>query len=246
MKRFLTLLIAVMLFSNLFATSTLDTTKTQNESIFTKIVGKYTDNLNYFTITAFMTIESSFIPFPSEIVVPPAAYAACDPENTSLYVTDNKLINISLVILFATLGALIGALINYYLAFYLGRPFVYWFVETKIGKLFLLNKEVIEKAENYFVKNGNISTFIGRLIPGIRQLISIPAGLAKMKMGPFLLYTFLGATLWNIILAVLGYVAHGQKDLIDTYSHELTIILLSLGVLYIGYQLYKGFKKPKK
>lgn len=247
MKRILTLLVALCLFSNLFATNTLDSTSTiKEESIFTKIVGKYTDNLNYFTITAFMTIESSFIPFPSEIVVPPAAYAACNPENTSLYVTDNKIINILFVILFATLGAMIGALINYYLAFYLGRPFVYWFVETRLGKLFLLNKKSIEKAENYFVTNGNISTFVGRLIPGIRQLISIPAGLAKMKMGPFLLYTFLGATMWNIILAILGYIAHGQKDLIDQYSHELTIILLGLGVLFIGYQIFKGFRKAKK
>jgi membrane protein DedA with SNARE-associated domain len=177
--------------------------------------------------------------------VPPAAYAACNPENTSLYVTDNKIINILFVILFATLGAMIGALINYFLAFYLGRPFVYWFVETKVGKMLFLSKEIIEKAENYFVKNGNISTFIGRLIPGIRQLISIPAGLAKMRLGPFMLYTFLGASIWNVILAILGYVAHGQKDLIEKYAHELTIILLGLGVLYIGYHLYKSFKKSK-
>lgn len=245
MKRFLTLFIVLCLTSNLLANNTSDSTATKEQSFFTKAIGKYTDNLNYFTITAFMTIESSFIPFPSEIVVPPAAYAACTPEKTSLYVTEHKWINISLVILFATLGAMIGALINYYLAFFLGRPFVYWFVETKIGKLFLLNKEVIEKAENYFVKNGNISTFIGRLIPGIRQLISIPAGLAKMKLRPFLLYTFLGATMWNLILAILGYVAHGQKDLIDKYSHELTIILLTLGVLYIGYHIFKALKKTK-
>lgn len=246
MKRILTLLIAVMLFSNLFATSTIDSTTTPKESIFTKVIGKYIDNLNYVTITTFMTIESSFIPFPSEIVVPPAAYAACNPENSSLYVTEHKWINISFVILFATLGALIGALINYFLAFYLGRPFIYWFVETKFGKLLLLNKPLIEKAENYFVKNGNSATLVGRLIPGIRQLISIPAGLAKMKLGPFLLYTLIGATLWNIILAVMGYIAHGQKNLIDKYAHELTIILLGLGVLYLGYHLYKGFKKTKK
>lgn len=246
MKRISTLLVAIMLFCNLFATSTIDSTTNPKESIFTKVIGKYTDNLNYFTITAFMTIESSFIPFPSEIVVPPAAYAACNPENSNLYVTDNKLINISIVLLFATLGAMIGAIINYYLAYFLGRPFIYWFVETKAGKILLLNKEVIEKAENYFVKNGNISTFVGRLIPGIRQLISIPAGLAKMKMGPFLLYTFLGATMWNTILAVLGYIAHGQKDLINQYSHELSLILIGLGVLFIGYQLYKGIRKTKK
>ena len=99
------------------------------------------------------------------------------------------------------------------------------------------------KAENYFVKNGNISTFIGRLIPGIRQLISIPAGLAKMKMLPFVLYTTLGAFIWNCILAIVGYVAHGQQDLIKKYAHELSIILLGLGVIFVIYLIFKGIRK---
>lgn len=246
MKRFFTILVLLSVYCSLFGVNTRDTIQTEKQSFFTKVIGKYIDNLNYVTITTFMTIESSFIPFPSEIVVPPAAYAACNPENTSLYVTEHKWINISFVVLFATLGAMIGALINYFIAFYFGRPFIYWFVETKFGKLLLLNKPLIEKAENYFVKNGSSATLVGRLIPGIRQLISIPAGLAKMKIGPFLLFTFIGATLWNIILAVMGYIAHGQKNLIDKYAHELTIILLGLGVLYLVYHLYKGFKKTKK
>lgn len=246
MKRFLSLIIALLLFNTLLANTTIDSTTTPKESIFTKVVGKYTENLNYFTITVFMTVESSFIPFPSEIVVPPAAYEACNRENTNLHVTEHKWINISLVVLFATLGAMIGALINYYLAFFLGRPFIYWFVETRVGRMFLLSKKGVEKAEDFFVTNGNISTFVGRLIPGIRQLISIPAGLAKMRLPSFLLYTFLGAFIWNIVLAVLGYVAHGQQDLINTYSHELSMILLGLGALFIGYLVYKGFKKPKQ
>ncbi len=226
-----------------FTQTSTDTTAQPKKSITERLVGGYLDNLNYFTVTLFMTIESSFIPFPSEIVVPPAAYGACDPNNQNLYVTDNKFINILIIVLFATVGAIIGALINYFLALFLGRPIVYWFVETRVGKMFLLSKPGIEKAENYFVKNGNISTLVGRLIPAIRQVISIPAGLAKMKLGPFLLYTTIGATLWNSILAILGYLAHGQKDLINKYSHELTIFLVIGGVLFLIYLIYKGIKK---
>lgn len=245
MKRvFLILLLvafcSVSLADNDTATSPQDTIK---KSLTMRLVGTYLDNLNYGTITLFMTIESSFIPFPSEIVVPPAAYGACDPDNPHLFLTENKWINISIVVLFATLGAILGALINYYLAFYLGRPIVYWFVETRLGKMFLLSKEGVIKAENYFVKNGNISTFIGRLITGIRQLISIPAGLAKMKMLPFLLYTTLGAFIWNCILAIVGYVAYGQQDLIKKYAHELSIILLGLGVIFVIYLIFKGIRK---
>lgn len=226
-----------------FSQSLTDSIPQTKQSLTEKLVGGYLDNLNYFTVTLFMTIESSFIPFPSEIVVPPAAYGACDPTNQNLYVTDNKFINILIVVLFATVGAIIGALINYFLALFLGRPIVYWFVETRVGKMFLLSKQGIERAENYFVKNGNISTLVGRLIPAIRQLISIPAGLAKMKLGPFLLFTTIGATLWNSILAILGYFAHGQKDLINKYSHELTIFLIIGGVLFLIYLIYKGIKK---
>jgi len=242
MKKIIVALLLLCSFSILHAQTAVDTVKQEKKSFTEKAVGKYLDNLNYFTITLFMTIESSFIPFPSEIVVPPAAYNACNPES-GLYVTDNKIINILIVTLFATIGAIFGALINYYLAFFLGRPFVYWFVETKFGKLLLLNKKGVEKAENYFNENGILSTFVGRLIPAIRQLISIPAGLAKMKIGTFLLFTTLGAFCWNVILAVLGYLAHGQKDLIDKYSGELTWILIGLGVLFLVYLIYKGIKK---
>ena len=152
------------------------------KSLVTKVVDWYMYHLNYFSISVLMTIESSFIPFPSEVVIPPAAYAACNPENQSLYVTDYKLLNVFLVVLFGTLGALIGAFINYFLALYLGRPIIYKFADSKLGHLLLLDSSKIKKAEDYFVKHGNSSTFIGRLLPGIRQLISIPAGLAKMKL----------------------------------------------------------------
>jgi membrane protein DedA with SNARE-associated domain len=234
MRKISTLLVfAALLFANAaFASEE----KTEQSSV-EKVVAWYTDHLNYGTITLLMTVESSFIPFPSEVVVPPAVYRAMSPESN---------MNIVLVVVFATLGAILGALINYYLAMWLGRPIIYKFAESKIGRMCLLNKEAVQKAEAYFNKHGKSSTFIGRLVPAIRQLISIPAGLAKMKVGSFLLYTALGATIWNIILAVLGYFAHGQKDLIDKYSSELSYVLLGLGVLFIIYLIYKGFFSKKK
>ena len=150
------------------------------------------EHLNYWTITLLMTIESSFIPFPSEVIIPPAAYKAAV----------NDELNIYLVVLFATIGADIGALINYYLAKWLGRPIIYKFANSRIGHMCLIDEAKVQHAESYFDKHGALSTFIGRLIPAVRQLISIPAGLARMKMHTFLLYTTIGAGLWNTILAV--------------------------------------------
>ncbi|MDR3047496.1 MAG: DedA family protein [Bacteroidales bacterium] len=212
------------------------------KNIISKVITWYSDHLNYASVTALMTIESSFIPFPSEIVVPPAAYAACS-EDSNLHVADSNLLNVLLVVLFSTLGALLGALINYYLALFLGRPIIYWFSDSKVGHLLLLSKEKVVKAEDYFIEHGKISTFIGRLLPVIRQLISIPAGLAKMKMFSFVLYTTLGAFIWNLLLALLGYITHGQKVLIDKYSQELSWILMGVGVIFVGYLILKGLKK---
>lgn len=210
---------------------------TDNPSILQRVENWYADNMNYATITILMAVESSFIPFPSEVVIPPAAYIASDPESD---------MNVVLVVLFGTLGALIGAIINYLLALWLGRPIIYKFANSKLGHLCLLSQEKIEHAEQYFIKNGNISTFIGRLVPGIRQLISIPAGLARMNMASFLLYTTLGAGAWNIILAALGYLAHGQKELIDKYSHEISIVLLIVGIVFVVYLIFKSMRKKKK
>lgn len=196
------------------------------------------DNLNYWTITLLMTIESSFLPFPSEIVVPPAAYKAANGE-----------LNIYLVVFFATLGADIGAIINYYLAYWIGRPLVYRFANSRIGHMCLIDEASVLKAENYFVKNGNVSTFVGRLVPAVRQLISIPAGLARMSLPKFLLYTTLGATLWNIILAVIGYYLHSivpQDELMNKvgeYSRELSYIFITAGVIVLGFIIYKGIKR---
>ena len=206
-------------------------------SIIQEVEQWYDANMNYTNITILMTIESSFIPFPSEIVIPPAAYVASKPESD---------LNIFLVVLFGTLGAIIGALINYYLALWLGRPIIYKFADSKLGHLLLLSSDKIKKAEDYFNDHGKVSTFIGRLVPGIRQLISIPAGLAKMNLGSFILYTTLGAGIWNTILAFIGYLAHGQADLINKYSHELSVIVLALVGLAAIWLIAKTLIKRKK
>lgn len=206
----------------------------------------YAENMNYATITTLMAVESSFIPFPSEVVVPPAAYVA-GIEGSSLHTTDSYTINVLLIILFGTLGAMIGAIINYLLAMWLGRPIIYAFADSKLGHLCLLSAEKVKKAEDYFNAHGKVSTFVGRLIPGIRQLISIPAGLCKMHFGWFLFYTFLGAGIWNIVLALLGYIAHGQMDLIHAYSHELSIAIMALLGIVVVYFLAKAvIKRCKK
>ena len=210
------------------------------------ITAWYASHMNYASITALMTIESSFIPFPSEVVIPPAVYVASEP-TSALCATGNYPVDVALIVLFGTIGAMLGAVINYLLSVWLGRPIIYKFADSRMGHLLLLSSEKVQKAENYFNDHGKVSTFIGRLIPGIRQLISIPAGLAKMHFGQFMLYTFLGAFLWNTVLALLGYIAHGQADLINQYSHELSIIILALvGVVviyYVGKIVYKRIKK---
>ncbi len=235
-KTFFVCLFLTSLSITTFAQSENPTTQNEEKNPIEQVTSWYMDNMNYGTVTLLMTIESSFIPFPSEVVVPPAAYKALEEDSN---------MNIVLVVVFATLGAIIGALINYFLALWLGRPIIYKFVETRFGKMCLLSKEKVEKAEQYFDKHGKSSTFIGRLVPGIRQLISIPAGLAKMNLVSFVSFTALGAVIWNIILAVLGYIGHGNKELIDQYSHELSYILLGLGVLFVIYLIYKGVSKKK-
>ncbi len=200
------------------------------------------DHLNYWTITLLMAIESSFIPFPSEVVVPPAAWkSASDPD-----------LNVFLVVVAATVGANIGALVNYYLAMWLGRPIIYRFANSRFGHMCLIDAEKVERAEDYFHKHGAVSTFVGRLIPAVRQLISIPAGLARMKMGHFLLYTTLGALTWNTILAAIGYYLstipgiETEEQLLEkvtVYSSEIGYVFIGIGVLIVAYLIYKGTRK---
>ncbi len=225
--------------------STDSVTAESDLSLIQKVENWYAGNMNYWSITALMAIESSFVPFPSEVVIPPAAYVASH-EDSSLNTTSSYALNVLLIILAGTLGALIGAIINYLLALWLGRPVIYAFADSKLGHLLLLSSEKLQKAEDYFNRHGKISTFIGRLIPAVRQLISIPAGLAKMPFWSFLGYTALGALLWNTVLALLGYIAHGQADLINAYSHELSIAILVLFALLLLFLLVRYLLRRRK
>lgn len=245
MKKIILSLITTIVALSAIAQTPSPEAKTE-ESATGRVISWYNEHLNYGTVTLLMTIESSFIPFPSEVIVPPAAYQACNSDNDALYVTSSKFVNVLLIILFATLGALIGALINYVLALWLGRPIIYWFADSKVGHLLLLDSAKVQKAEDYFREHGNVSTLVGRFIPAIRQLISIPAGLAKMHIGKFILFTSIGAACWNTVLAILGYVAHGQKDLIDKYNHELTIALLAVFAIGVGYVIIKWIVSARR
>ena len=197
------------------------------------------EHLNYWTITLLMAIESSFIPFPSEVVVPPAAYKAAATGE----------LNVWLVILFATLGALIGAFINYFLALWLGKPIVYKFANSRIGHMCLLDEQKVIKAEQFFIRYGVAATLVGRLVPAVRQLISIPAGLARMNLAKFALYTAIGAGLWNCVLAAMGYFLEAvvpEEQLIATvteYSHEIGYMIMAIVALVLAYLIYKAVKK---
>lgn len=201
----------------------------------------YRDHLNYGTIALLMAIESSFIPFPSEIVIPPAAY----------FSSQNGDLNIYLIVLAATGGALIGAFVNYFLALFIGRPLIHAFAESRVGQICMLSSEKVDKAEDYFDRHGAISTFLGRLIPAVRQLISIPAGLAKMSIIPFAVYTALGAGVWNAVLAALGYwlsmfvPEHELFNQIEHYNRYLTLAGYCLAGVIVIYIFYHILKKRK-
>ena len=206
----------------------------------------FVQNANYWFVFIFMVIESSFIPFPSEVIVPPAAYLACRNVGAGADM------NIWMVTLIATAGALVGAFINYYLALWIGRPVVYKFADSRFGHACLINREKVDKAEAYFDKHGAISTFIGRLIPAIRQLISIPAGISKMNVGQFALFTFLGALVWNAVLAGLGYWLSTTVDeqmlfdKVEEYNRYLTWGGYALAILCVAYILWNALRPRKK
>lgn len=206
----------------------------------------FVDHASYIFVFLFMTIESSFIPFPSEVIVPPAAYLACT--NTGA----GQDMNIWMVTVVATLGALCGAFINYYLALWIGRPVVYRFADSKVGHICMINREKVDKAEAYFDKHGAISTFVGRLIPAIRQLISIPAGLSRMNPARFAIFTALGALVWNVILALLGWILAKSVspeqlfDKVEEYNRYLTWAGYALGILCVVYILWKVLAHNKK
>ncbi len=181
----------------------------------------------YAGIVVMMAIESSFVPFPSEIVMIPAGYLAYKGE-----------MSLVPVLLAGFTGSMIGAWLNYFLAITLGRKFLY-----KYGKYLFMATETLEKMERFFQVHGPVSTFSGRLIPGVRQLISIPAGLSKMPFGLFSLYTFLGAGIWSSILVGLGYILGDNEELIKAYLHELVWLCIGLVVLIV--LTYIFFNKRK-
>ncbi len=181
----------------------------------------------YVGIFCLMAIESSFIPFPSEIVLIPAGYLASQGE-----------MGMPQIMVSALGGSLLGAFVNYYLAFLVGRKIL-----KKYGKYIFIKESALGKMDSFFEKHGHISTFTGRLIPGIRQLISIPAGLAKMNIVTFSLFTALGAGIWAFILVMLGYFIGENQELIDAYLKQIVsvvlILLLFLGLIYAYYQKKK-------
>ena len=198
-------------------------------------------NLNYGTILFLMLLESTVVPVPSEFVVTPAAYHAAGGN-----------LDVFLVILFATIGADLGASINYVVAYYVGRPVIYRFANSKWGKMCLLNQEKVEKSEKYFDDHGIVATLTGRLIPGIRHLISIPAGLAKMNYWKFLLYTTIGAGAWHAILAGLGWYLHSivpedqLNDKITEYADYIKFAIIGLVLLAVAYFALRYYLKRKK
>lgn len=206
------------------------------------IITSLLNNLNYPAIFVLMLLESTVVPVPSEFVVTPAAYHAAGGQS-----------DILLVILFATLGANVGASINYFVAKYVGRPVIYRFANSRLGHMCLLNQEKVEKSEKYFDEHGIAATLTGRFVPVIRHLISIPAGLAQMHYGKFLLFTTIGAGGWHTILAALGWYMHTivpeeqLNDKIVEYAEYIKIAIISLIAIAIIYfvvkkMLHKGKK----
>lgn len=198
-------------------------------------------NLNYGTILFLMMLESTVVPVPSEFVVTPAAYHAATGQ-----------LDLWLVILAATVGADLGATINYVVALYVGRPVIYRFANSRWGKMCLLSQEKVEKSERYFDDHGIVATLTGRLIPGIRHLISIPAGLARMNYWKFLLYTTIGAGAWHTVLAALGWYLHAivpeeqLNDKIAEYAHYIKLVILALVIAAIVWFVVMHYVRKRK
>jgi len=181
-----------------------------------KVIG----DMGYVGILLLMAMESSLFPIPSELVVPPAGYLASQGR-----------MHIGLVIFFSTLGSLIGALFNYTIAYYLGRPWI-----LKYGKYFLIPPEKFAKVETFFLRHGEISTFTGRLIIVVRHLISLPAGLSRMDLFRFSLFTVVGSFIWVTILAYIGYIVGNNMDLVKLYyKHTVVALVVVMSFVLAGY-----------
>lgn len=187
--------------------------------------------LGYTGIVALMFLESSFFPFPSEVVMPPAGYLAWRGEMSFVAVIASGLF-----------GSILGALFNYWFAIRFGRPFL-----MKHGKYFFVSAESLEKAEAFFERHGHISMLVGRLLPVIRQYISLPAGVARMRLDTFIFYTSLGAGLWVVVLTLVGYLLGEHQELLERYLHVLTFGSVACGMLLAaGYLLWYRRSSMKK
>ncbi len=193
-----------------------------------------TQGLGYYGIAILMAIERSFLPLPSEVVIPPAAYLASQGK-----------MNLGLIVLAGTLGSMLGATINYLISMSLGRLVVYKLAGTKAARFVMITPEKIAASEKYFLSNSKSATFFGRLIPVVRHLISIPAGFCRMPYGSFILYTALGAFLWVGVLTALGYFIGANQALLMGYYHEISYVLLALGVVWIAWK-FRGWYQSKK
>ncbi|MBD3247817.1 DedA family protein [Candidatus Falkowbacteria bacterium] len=193
------------------------------------------DQLGYWGILFLMAVESSFIPFPSEVIIPPAAYLASQGQ-----------MNLYLVILFGVLGSIIGAVINYFLAMYLGRAIIYKVAGHKVSKCLFIDCSKIKKAEDYFLQHGSLSTLIGRLIPVIRQLISIPAGFARMNFTKFIIYTGLGSAIWVTTLALLGYLFGSNQEALSRYYKEISLVFIIIALMIATFIVLKKMNGHKK
>lgn len=192
-------------------------------------------NLDYTGVFALMALESSFIPFPSEVIVPPAAYNASRGE-----------LNLFLVIAAGILGSLAGAVINYFLAMSLGRAVVYRLADHRVCRVLFINSSKVERAENFFLRWGGLSTFVGRLVPAVRQLISLPAGFSKMNFFRFCLYTGLGAGLWVAVLAFLGYFFGANQELLEQYMREISALFVLAGGVTVIYMIFTYRRRNRK
>ena len=193
----------------------------------------FAQEIGYWGVVLLMALESSFIPFPSEVVVPPAAYLAAQGK-----------MNIWLVIGASVFGSLIGAVFNYVLAYYLGRPLIYRLAETKAARFLLIKPAQIERAEQFFGRYDRSSTFFGRLVPVVRQLISLPAGFVKMNFFSFIFYTFLGSLAWTLVLAALGYFFGANEELWKSYYSEISWGIIAL-VIVVGLYLFWRRREKK-
>ena len=186
--------------------------------------------MGYTGIISLMFLESSFFPFPSEVVMPPAGYLAWKGE-----------MSLALVLLSGIAGSLLGALFNYWIAVKFGRPFL-----LRWGKYFFVSKESVDKADEFFLKHGHISTLVGRLLPVIRQYISLPAGIARMPLKTFTLYTSIGAGAWVIVLTFAGYLLGEHQDLLKEYLHVITLACIGVAVLLAGGYVFFLRRKNRK